>query len=345
MSLWQVILFPFSILYDLGTSLRNHLYNIGYSKSFDFEVNLISVGNLSVGGTGKSPMVSYLMKLLDEEGKAVTVLSRGYGRSTKGQFFANEVTGATEIGDEPLMLYRRFEGKVPVSVSEDRALGVPGILLEYPDTDVIVLDDAFQHRRIGRDLDLLLTTYDRPFYEDNLLPSGLLRENRKGAKRADVILVTKCPEDLGVDEMEKMKGAIREYAPSAQVFFTTIQYGEPVALKSGDLPDSFVAVSGIAQNGNFLSWCKANYSVDETYNFSDHHRYSKKDLNRIIASMQGEKGLLTTEKDYVKLSEYEELDQLRCFYVPIEVHFLTGESDFNKLIFKSLRQYKDSPVR
>ena len=343
MSWWQVILFPVSWLYNLGTSLRNHLYNIGYSKTFDFDVNVISVGNLTVGGTGKSPMVMYLAKLLRNANREVAVLSRGYKRKSAGQVFADQESTALDIGDEPLMIYKRFQGEVPVAVSEDRVLGVPSILLDHPDTEVILLDDAYQHRRIGRNLNILLTTYSRPFYRDHVLPTGLLRENRNGADRADILIITKCPDSLTHDEMEAIKKECRVYASDTEIFFTATQYGPPVGPE--DLPKSWIAVSGIAGNDSFLDWCEGQYPIKSKYAFPDHHRYSKKDILKITRELEGDVGLITTEKDFVKLVEFSELDTSKCYYLPIEIKLLEDTSFFQDLIFQSLRQYKDSPVR
>lgn len=339
---WQVILFPFAILYNLITRFRNHLFNIGYTPMFDFDVNTIVVGNLSLGGTGKSPMVSYLLEKLHADYPTAT-LSRGYGRKSKGFLLADGEVTPMEIGDEPYLFYKRYGQNVTVSVGEDRAYAIPALLYEAPKTQLILLDDGFQHRTVKAGMNVLLTRFDRPFYDDFVLPSGHLRESRGEAKRADVIIVTKCPADLDEDGKRPVRSKIRKYA-DATVYFTTVAYQEPLPFRNEMLIDKvfkkFVVVSGIANNDDFVAYCQSNFTVTKVLTFPDHHNYAKKDLIRITRELSSEVGLLTTEKDWVKLETVEYLQGFACFYVPIKVVFLEEEPKFLEEVKNSLKEYQ-----
>ncbi len=335
---WQVILFPFAILYNLVTRFRNHLFNIGYTPSFKFEVNTIVVGNLSVGGTGKSPMVRYLIENVSQA-YPVATLSRGYGRKTKGFLVASEGMTSDDLGDEPFMFFNRYN-KVTVSVGEDRAYAIPAILYEAPKTQLIILDDGFQHRTVKADLNILLTRYDRPFFQDYLLPAGLLRESRNGAKRADIVVVSKCPEELSLDEKTQIHNNIKQYT-EATVYFTTVQYQDVVAFNNPALvaPEKYVVVSGIATNQDFVDYCRRKFCIEEVYTFQDHHTYTEKDVNMILASLSSEIGILTTEKDWVKLKTVKGLQGFACYYVPVRTVFLEGQSQFLEEVKNSLKEY------
>lgn len=338
---WQVILFPFAILYNLVTRFRNHLFNIGYSRAFEFEVNTIVVGNLSVGGTGKSPMVNYLLDKFSGTYPTAT-LSRGYGRKTKGFQLASADMTAKELGDEPFMFFQRHGNQAAISVGEDRALAIPAVLYEAPQTQLIILDDAFQHRTVTAGLNILLTRFDRPFYQDFVLPSGHLRESRSGAKRADVIVVTKCPEDLEMESRVQISSKVRSYA-DAPIFFTRVTYNQPVSFELTQVqepaPKKYIVVSGIATNQDFIDYCKATFHVVDDFNFPDHHHYTEKDINKIAAALSSDVGLLTTEKDWVKLKSVIALQGFACYYVPISVAFLEGEEQFLEEVKNSLKEY------
>lgn len=336
---WQFILFPFAILYDLVTRFRNHLFNIGYTPSFDFEVNTIVVGNLSLGGTGKSPMVSFLLQKFGKTYPMAT-LSRGYGRKSKGFQVASEEMTPRSLGDEPYMFYKRFGSAATVAVGEDRAYAIPAILYEAPATQLIVLDDGFQHRTVKADLNILLTRYDRPFYSDYLLPSGHLREGRSGANRADIIVVTKCPADLEDEQQSVVKAEIARYS-QASVYFTTVTYQEPVAFetRTAKAPKRFILVSGIAANDDFVKYCQSTFIVSEVLTFPDHHDYSEKDLKRISALLSQDTGLLTTEKDWVKLEKTENLQGFARYYVPVAPAWLKDEQQFLAEVKNSLKEY------
>src|SRR5258706_3745257 len=204
------LLFPFSILYDLVTRIRNRLYDIGHKKSFRFETTVVGVGNLNVGGSGKTPMIEYLVKLLLPQHKVAT-LSRGYGRKTSGLRFATKSDTADTLGDEPFQFFRKFDHEVLVTVGEDRAYAIPNILLHRPLTDIILMDDAFQHRAVDPQLSILLTDYRQPFYSDWVLPAGNLREARAGAHRSDVVVITKCPGDTPPETCIAIEKSVQRY--------------------------------------------------------------------------------------------------------------------------------------
>ena len=341
MTWWQFLLFPFAMLFDLVTRLRNQLYDKALIKPFQFETNVIGIGNLSVGGTGKSPMVAYLIELLSDSGYEVSTLSRGYKRSTKGFRIASEKEDAKSLGDEPFMFYRRYGDKTHVAVGEERILAIPELLLHFPQTEVVLLDDIFQHRTVKPSLNILLTTYQQPFYEDFLLPSGRLRESRKGADRADVIIVTKCPEQLSEAEQRMIKDRMSIYS-DARVFFTGISYGEPVPFfgEKKKPENKVVGISGIANGKLFHQEVETRYSVMISHQYGDHHKYTALDVKGIIAELNSKNSLITTEKDAVKLLSFNELKSYSCFYIPIEVKFLKDESLFKSIIENSIKDYQ-----
>ncbi len=326
---WQVLLFPFALLYDLVTRFSNHLYNIGYKKSFGFQVNVISVGNISVGGTGKTPLVDYLITYFLNQGKSVATLSRGYGRKTKGFRICNESDDALTVGDEPFTYYENHRNKILVTVGENRAVAVPFILAKKPDIDVILMDDAFQHRSIRPSFSILLTTQKRPFWYDFLLPSGRNRESRSGARRADAIVMTKS------ERKEEGHFAKRIGKP---FFQTDIGYGDPVFFYGGEMRGKVVVVTGLAQNSIFVDYVKNHFEISKSFEFKDHHEYCKADVKKLVVQLNG-CTLLTTHKDAVKLREFEQLGAYDCAYIPIQVNFLSGEERFLRMIDESLKDY------
>lgn len=344
MKILKWLLFPFAVLYDLVTRLRNHLYRIEYYKSFDFQTNVISVGNLTVGGTGKTPMVEYLIRLLKDRHQVAT-LSRGYGRKTRGFLQGDiDITKVNDIGDEPFQYLLKFHKEVGVFVGEERAWAIPGILLERPQTEVILLDDAYQHRSVLPDVNILMTRYDRLFYDDFLMPVGRLREARKGAGRADAIVVSKCPEKF--DEAPVVAGIRRYVAVDIPIFFTSVTYGAPrsfwqdatIELEEREV----VLISGIASADDLEAYIIQEAYLKKHFRFSDHHRYRPADLAAIRDYRAGERTIfLTTEKDFVKLREFEqELRDLPLYYLPIEIKFRSNKKQFDELVFQSIKTYK-----
>ncbi|WP_460635762.1 tetraacyldisaccharide 4'-kinase [Larkinella harenae] len=338
---------PVNWLYGGITDIRNFLYDSSIISALSPSIYTISVGNITVGGTGKTPHVDYLLKLLADAGPLAT-LSRGYGRRTKGFRIATDADTADTIGDEPLLLYRKHgspsaERRITVSVGEKRAEAIPQLLASRPDLKIILLDDAFQHRPVTPHLNLLLTDYNRPFYEDEPFPGGRLRERRHGARRADAILVTKCPDGLKAADQDRIRHRIRAYSRAdVPVFFTGLKYGTPVSFneasgreRSAANLEKVVLVSGIAQSDPLEQYVKTHFSMIQHVRFADHYRYAHTDLRRIQRVLPEDGVILTTEKDFVKLDPLlgeTGVDASNYYYLPIEIKFLGDEVGFRKII-------------
>jgi tetraacyldisaccharide 4'-kinase len=311
------------------------LYDTGAKPSASFEIPVISVGNLSVGGTGKTPMVEYLIRLLTPAMNVAT-LSRGYGRKTKGFRIASTTDSPTSIGDEPFQIYSKFKDKINVTVGEERALAIPNILDEFPDTQIILLDDAFQHRQVKPSFQILLSDFKKPFFKDYILPAGRLRESRKGASRADAMVFTKCPPDLTDDQRMHFESAIRKYT-SAPVFFACIRYGYPVAVSTteANLKQRAVLVTGIANANGLRTYVTGRYSLISHVSYRDHHVYTIADVKKIVdMANEHDAMVITTEKDAVKLSADPFRSELNApiFYLPIEHEFLKNGRDFDEMV-------------
>lgn len=335
------LLFPFSILYDVATSIRNRLYDRGIRPSAKFQVPVIGVGNLSVGGTGKTPMVEYLIRLLSGEYRIAT-LSRGYGRKTKGIRIAGETDNALTIGDEPFQFYRKFGNKVVVAVGEERAFAIPHILHQYPESNLILLDDAFQHRAVKADFQILLTDYNNLFVYDYLLPAGRLRESKTGAARADVVVVTKCPSKITEEQMIAIESSIKRYTKKA-VFFTRIGYGElyPASDEAAYKPEKIILVSGIANAGPLEEYVRRNFNLVRHFSFADHHVYTATELQQICqAAATAGAAVVTTEKDLVKMDrDVFRSASVFLYYLPIEVEFLKNGKEFDEMVRNVLTSY------
>jgi tetraacyldisaccharide 4'-kinase len=335
------LLFPFSILYDVATSIRNRLYDMGIRPSAEFEVPVIGVGNLSVGGTGKTPMVEYLIRLLNGE-YHIAILSRGYGRNTKGIRIGNETDNALTIGDEPFQFYRKFADKAVVAVGEERAFAIPHILHQCPQTNLILLDDAFQHRAVKAAFQILLTDYNSLFVHDYLLPAGRLRESKTGAARADVIVVTKCPSNTTEEQMMAVESRIKKYNKKA-VFFAKIRYGNllPASHEAPYKPEKVILVSGIANPKPLQEYLRLNFNLVQHFSFPDHHGYTEKDLQQIChaAAIAGA-AVVTTEKDLVKIDrDVFRSASVFLYYLPIEIEFLKNGKEFDEMVRNAVRSY------
>ena len=259
MGFFKFVLLPFSILYGLITDIRNHLYDKGFWKETGFLIPIINVGNLTVGGTGKTPLVEYLIRLLKDKYTLAT-LSRGYGRKTKGFIIANSSATAQTIGDEPYQFYQKFKNEIDVVVDENRVEAVYAITEQMTDIEVVILDDAFQHRPIRPSLNILLMDYSRPIYDDYTFPSGRLRERRHGAKRADMMIVTKCPSGISLEKQSEIEQKLQPYLnKNIPIFFTKIIYGKPLNCRPEkeniDL-QKVVLLSGIANPKPFEEYAK-----------------------------------------------------------------------------------------
>lgn len=333
----RLLLFPFSFVMALVVMLRNKLYDWNFFKTTSFNLPLICVGNVSVGGTGKSPMTELLIGWLQEDFQLAT-LSRGYKRKTKGYLLAGEGTTALEIGDEPMQFHQKFP-HVAVAVGEERIVAVPQLLQDRPDTDVIILDDAFQHRAISAGLNILLTDYSNPYWYDWFLPSGDLRDERRSAQRAQIIVVTKCPPDMGPTEKQKIIQRIKPLAHQ-QVFFTCLQYATPYHILTAEtkaLPAeaAVLLVCGIANPVPLKKHLEKHVAEYHQLSYSDHHIFSIDDLREIEKRFtqleHNEKLLLTTEKDAVRLLKFgDELKRLPLYVQPVQHQVLFGEADLFK---------------
>ena len=350
---FRVLLLPLAALYGLIIFIRNRFFDRNYLKSAEFNFPLICVGNLSMGGTGKSPMVEYLAKLLKDEYKVGT-LSRGYKRKTKGYALADDTTTALEIGDEPMQFHNKFRD-VAVASCEERIVGIPHMLQDIPDLQVIILDDAFQHRTIRAGFNILLTEYGNLYSNDFFLPTGDLRDEWASAKRAQLIVVTKCPYNLSAEAKQKI---IRSLKPDAaqKVFFTTIEYGTPYHIINRKdewllTPrDEVLLVCGIANPKPLKEYLHEKTHTYYQQDYSDHHIFSIDDLKDIKQRFEEidakEKIILTTEKDAVRLIKFtEELASLPMYVLPIRHYFLFEEGQqFNELVTDFITNFRLNPA-
>lgn len=334
MNLLRKILFPFAVLYGWITSFRNYFFDLGILKSYSFDLPIIAVGNLSVGGTGKTPQIEYLIRLLSDKYKVAT-LSRGYKRQSEGFILANENVNASIIGDEPFQFFQKFKN-IQVAVDANRKNGIEQLLSQSIKPEVILLDDAFQHRKVKAGFYILLTTYDDLYSKDFMLPTGSLRENRSGAKRANSVIVTKCPSDLSVDAQNAIKKQLH-LSFNQNLFFTFINYEDFVYSKdkkialSEILKEPKLLIAGIAKPESFFDYLKN--SNDTCMAFPDHHHFSESEILD-IKKKAANKIIITTEKDYVRLKSRSIgtilADQL--YYLPIKSTFISGGDDFDKTI-------------
>lgn len=328
MNILRYILFPIVPIYYFVTWLRNLLYDAGVfsSKTYDFPV--ICVGNLSVGGTGKSPMIEYLIRLL-KDNKRLATLSRGYKRSTEGFCVADEIATAKTIGDEPFQFYRKYANDITVAVDANRQNGIANLMDLKNAPEVILLDDAYQHRKVQAGFNILLSTYSDLYVNDWVLPTGNLREPRVGAKRANVIVITKCPTDISTSEKSKI---LKKISPKKgqRVFFSSIQYADDVFSEEREIPLSslkdFTLVTGIANATPLVNHLQNQGLQFDHLHYKDHYHFTNEDIDLF----EKKSLILTTEKDYVRLLQHTSLKD-KVFYLPIEVSIDKTES-FNMLI-------------
>ena len=329
----RIILFPFSFLFGIITYLRNKLYDWKCIPSVHYnDIYVVSVGNITVGGTGKTPFVEYLLRMLSPKYQ-VAVLSRGYKRKTKGFKFADDNVTPDELGDEPYQIKQKFPNVV-VAVDTDRVEGIAIIRKTYPDTQIILLDDAFQYRKIKPNLSILLADYSRPLYNDSMLPGGRLREWKCFAKRADIMVVTKTPDAITPVEQRNMQLEYTRSFPN-DIFFSSIGYEEPTPvfangnpLSSADFPQyEMLLVTGIAHPKPFETYIRQHASSVQTISFPDHHHFSEKDITQIsekwAENQTISKIILTTEKDAVRLQQMKIPETIisYMYYLPIELFF------------------------
>ena len=329
-NLLRKILFPFAILYGFITSIRNFLFDNGILKSYSFDVPVIAVGNLSVGGTGKTPQIEYLIRLLSPEYKVAT-LSRGYKRQSEGFVLADSSSNAAILGDEPFQFYTKFKD-IQVAVDADRKNGIEQLLSHTNKPEVILLDDAFQHRKVKAGFYILLTSYGDLYSNDFMLPTGNLRESRIGAKRANVIIVTKCPANLSLDEQNKIKSDLK-LDSNQELYFSYIDYDDSIYSEDKTMKVSEIKnvdkllLAGIAKPKPFFNHLQSKN--DDKLVFPDHHHFTEKELLKIKDKAQS-KIIITTEKDYVRLKGSIPNEQL--FYLPIRSSFLFSGENFDRSI-------------
>lgn len=345
----KTIFKPLGFIYGLVTGFRNLLYDFGLIRGRSFDVPVISIGNITVGGTGKTPHTEYIIRLLQDKFR-IAVLSRGYGRKSKGFVSYTPGTPATIIGDEPFQIANKFPD-IRVAVDEKRAHGI-NALLNSERYDAILLDDAFQHRKVTPSLNILLVDYNRNIMDDYMLPAGRLREWAYNRKRADIIIVTKCPKEISQREREELSGRLC-VSESQRIFFTTIKYGVPYSINNDkelinleqlSVDSSILLLSGIASPQQMYSHIRQFTDNIEMLTFGDHHNYTLSDiyslklkLSKISATR---KFILTTEKDAARLREMNLEEDLRKFiYVlPIEMSFINDGTIFDNCIIEHLNR-------
>ncbi|MCH4553687.1 tetraacyldisaccharide 4'-kinase [Aestuariibaculum lutulentum] len=328
MKLIRKIVFPFVPVYYLITYLRNVLYDRGVKTSSSYDFPVICVGNLSVGGTGKTPMIEYLINLLKDD-HLVATLSRGYKRKTEGFQLGDEQSIVETLGDEPFQFYNKFGNDILVAVDADRRNGIKQLQDLDGTPDIILLDDAYQHRKVKAGFNILLSAYSNIYTKDWMLPTGNLREPRSGAKRANVIVITKCPDDLSESRKQHIIKAIKP-EPYQEVFFSSIEYDTNVysshETKSLETFGDFTLVTGIANANTLVKYLKEKGKHFDHLNFDDHHNFTDQE----ILLLSTKSTLLTTEKDFMRLKQYDVLKK-RLYYLPIKTKIDRPEV-FNKLV-------------
>ncbi|HMH23811.1 MAG TPA: tetraacyldisaccharide 4'-kinase [Puia sp.] len=343
----RILLFPLSLVYALIIRIRNWCYDKNILVSTSFNLPIICIGNVAVGGTGKSPMVEFLVRSLKDRFE-IAVLSRGYKRKTRGYALADGNATALDIGDEPMQFHSKFPG-VTIAVGEERMVAIPQLLHDRPETQAIVLDDAFQHRAVKAGLNVMLTDYSNLFTRDWYLPSGDLRDSPSSYRRADLIIVTKCREELGEEERKEIVAEI-EPRDHQQVFFSAIRYGQPYHITKGEKAQvngrvEVLLVTGIANPAPLKKWLNEKSKTYYELSYSDHHIFTIDDLNTITRRFSGitahNKIILTTEKDAVRLVKFrQELESWPIYVIPIEPRFLFGEEPrFTDLIVKFITDF------
>lgn len=335
-----------SQLYGWIIDIRNRRFDQGRSVSVRFHIPVICIGNITVGGTGKTPHTEYLIRMLQDEFH-VACLSRGYKRKTKGFVLADANSSVESIGDEPLQMFRKFP-KIKVAVQENRREGICRLLELFPQTDLILLDDAFQHRAVTPSLSIMMMDFSRPVYNDCMLPYGRLREKAAGKKRADIVIVSKCPADLGEDKQAEIRQALA-LDDWQTLYFTTLRYDGWQSC-TGNQPFEggrpVLGFCGIGSPKSFLGQLQEIDAQAQMLTFSDHHSYNRQDAQRIaqaFAAIKDQGGvILTTEKDYYHIVHNEFFISLLpyIYYSKIEVAFLGGQEEvFNKQIRDHVRTY------
>jgi tetraacyldisaccharide 4'-kinase len=325
---------PLGLIYSALLRLRHALYNAGIIKSEIGKLPTIVIGNLALGGTGKTPHAEYILRQLRQWCKPA-LLSRGYGRNTRGFIWANRVkASASIIGDEPMQILLKFPD-LDVAVCENRLRGVE-YLKNLTNSNVVVLDDAFQHRKLQGDFNILLTCYSNPYWKDSVLPGGSLRDTKQSARRADAIIVTKCPNQLSQEAQDEVVKAIRP-GKNQRVFFTRLKYGDayPLTGKAAALPlgSKVIGLAGLADDSVFKQYLDSRFQPVYFESFADHHTFSPKEIEQVWSKYGTfAQAIVTTEKDAVRLRNITVPEGIPIFVIPITVAFLNNESAFVQLL-------------
>jgi len=342
----RLLLLPFSWLYWLAVKIRNFLFDINILRAFEFDLPTICVGNITVGGTGKTPHTDYLINLLKKNYRTA-LLSRGYGRKSKGFRVVDDTSKAVEVGDEPLQLKLKHPD-IACAVHEDRLNGVVELVGAYPDIEVVVLDDAFQHRWIKAGLNILMVDFNRPVYNDFFLPAGNLRDSVAEIRRANIIIVSKCPASLSAIAQQAMAKRLK-INPNQSIYFTSVRYGKPISVFglnedcNFNLNTNIFALAGIANPQPFINQLDENYKLIGSKTFADHHNFSVKEILSIFGATSNDVILVTTEKDAARIRGLNLPTDIksRIYYLPLEVYFINSdENRFNSQILDYVGENK-----
>lgn len=351
----NAILTPFSWIYGAVVWVRNQAFDRGWIRSESFDVPVVSVGNITVGGTGKTPHVEYIIEHLCSRYN-IGVISRGYKRDSKGFVLATDYLSVNDIGDEPYQIYSKFKGRIMLAVCEDRPRGIKNLLKINPNINLILLDDAFQHRYVKPKVNIVLVDYNRPPYNDKLMPLGNLREPAYRILKSDIVVVTKCPTDITPIKIRMLIKNL-ELFPAQQLYFSNIKYAAPkpvFPISNPELsnlswlqPDDLIlGITGIAHSRNFVLYLKQFGTRMKLIHFNDHHKYTRDDFRfifRVFRRLQGRrKFILTTEKDAVRIlnNPYFPPTMQSCiYYIPIKVGFLDYEDrDFPEELIAKIEE-------
>ena len=342
MKWYNWILFPISLVYWIITSIRNIFFEIGIFKENKFNIPIIGVGNITVGGTGKTPHSQYISELLQKKFK-IAILSKGYGRKTKEFKYVNINSNCNEVGDEALQMKKNLPKEI-VAVDHKRVNGLNKIMKEHPSVNCIILDDAFQHRSVKIGFNILLCDYNNPIYKDYMMPVGLLRESKKGIKRADCVVISKCPENLTLEESNRIKKKLKF---TKEVFFSKVIYDKIVSLNGNKTIKKssikkVLLVTGIANSSPIIEYLeKLNIQIKHI-KYKDHFHYQKKDINKIIDIYKREISeiiILTTEKDAQKMKVFEELSKFPVYYLKVSIDFIRNKDKFEEKILKYVKAH------
>lgn len=324
-ALSQMALRGLGAVYAFATDVRNWMFDHGWLRERSFDVPTICVGNLAVGGTGKTPHCEWLVQHLLDDGRCVAILSRGYGRKTRGYLEGTPASRAEDIGDEPLQMLQRFGDRVHVAVCEDRCRGIEQLTERHPQIDVIVMDDAFQHRYVRPTSRILLTAYNRLYDSDHVMPAGRLRERAQGAQRADIIIVTKCPSALSAAQRNAIMQRLAPI-PHQQVFFTSIAYADSVP--SADV----LLITGIAHPEPLVEHLTAHgTTVSRHLAYRDHHAFTAVDVNRIEEAAQQAEHIITTAKDFQRMRDLPLSAETRRKITIQDIHVSVLDNDDERL--------------